>query len=1662
MSEISNRPKSNPKSRPSTDQVVKIPSEKQTKHLKELSNLNFNQRNLENDDEKSSQLKKINSLLAEVDRLSQENSELASLLHEERMKSGEIQRKAKNSGKIKTVVDRNLQNELKHEKEEACRLRHLLKQIENERSELMCKLKDFELIVSSFSYEKKELSNCLAEKQDVITLLEKEKCELIDCLTEKNEVIGLMEKENKKLVQNLVEMNNRLADKGKEVDQLEGDRIKLCDALTAAETQKAETEQKLYFEKEKLVETTMNNQKDIQNIKVTHRKHTKAQASQNIYMILQLLTRKTYSNCLKYFNSTAARNKSREEKKNRFIIIPEKYFFRKLKYFWDHWKSKLNWTATHISRSKLLQNFQYKNFINKHFSQWRILFIQKRQKKISQFLGCEKIFKSFFLIQKKLKNKKFLVWTSKVFKRQEIGQRVFRTFYKAFLRTLKISVKVWITNTELLRGNQIVDDLATDFGALLMKSRFFYAFKQISVVKRINREFKDKQQVQADIWHGKKVVQDLHRYTQRRLMKLKILSKLNRRVYQKDAKKVIVNWKNLIKSEKQKKILDKIFSAKNKKLSEKVAEKIFYVWKEFQLSSKLQKCLNELEIEKPQRIDFQVKLKDFSQKELENKKYLASRVFRKLGKKTIFTYLYIWKSVVRGYKQGLKTLSVKIFGLGMNKLKSGFDKWRKEASFRKLAELNKNFMVKVNENVLMSEHIGLLERALDVSDTTLKTVSRLTMKSALNKLANLNLLSYLRTWAKHSFEISNKLESGKWIGNIINRAILKFKFVQIKKYCEKKLRKQVQSKKLRKFQIMLNKDTMKNTFTAWIDFSNNLRKFQKDCLRFISKKGLVLKRIFWQRWLLNKISIEQKINSENYEVLLNEKEKLNSSYQNLNNNYEKELQKSTVYFKSLKKRSQLHIFNALHRYFKGSLLTYFTLWHQNMLKNSQKSFKIIKILNLLDLNIMKKSFIKWLIFLKNHVALASQVEIKKHIHEKKVVNRAHKEAQGKLEAEISTKEIKIKQLDTILKKELRIKDYLLKRSTKQFNQEYSESRAGFAFRAMKARYEGIKVQTIQLARRIKLAQKKRAFETILETVKHQIFINNLYDKLYSTFQKYSKQYLKRLFETWKIGSYEVVIKKNQQKFRESEEKSRSLIENRETIKQKYMNEVLKLIKSSKKQAVFVAWQKIGKKFRVISNSSNKLTSTLRANRIKRTLKRFLVFVSNKKILNTVLLNSTSAYDQKQLKKCFISWKLRKIVIKSLLMKFLNFTSASISHNLSLSFAKLQFNSQNAVHHLNTLENSKFSHLKRLINAYHASQYKFVINTWKFHCIKQQENIKLLKRSILRALHRKLGKGLKTWQKVQIVQKTTEKVNRSGFVAKDNSLLQEKIQILEQLLKTEKIDSKYIDRFIQERESLDLAIKRKEVNLKNSKRKSKLLPKFFISWRLWTVKRKRILKTMQRLNCYRYKSCLLQSFISWKRTLNLLSNSISRYNRCGLLNHIKKLTISCKDLKTKLDYSQNEIIYMKAYSAILEEHTKRGQNLTMVIHKNNVKKAYFQTFLRWVVHCNLCKVHDLLTSLTRTEEKLYLAQSQLKDLTHDYIALEEDNFELRQASLDGVAIADAFETLSKEREKLSIDLEERTATVKKLMQHNSLLSFRLKQFGIEEKASPNELPRFKKY
>ena len=72
------------------------------------------------------------------------------------------------------------------------------------------------------------------------------------------------------------------------------------------------------------------------------------------------------------------------------------------------------------------------------------------------------------------------------------------------------------------------------------------------------------------------------------------------------------------------------------------------------------------------------------------------------------------------------------------------------------------------------------------------------------------------------------------------------------------------------------------------------------------------------------------------------------------------------------------------------------------------------------------------------------------------------------------------------------------------------------------------------------------------------------------------------------------------------------------------------------------------------------------------------------------------------------------------------------------------------------------------------------------------------------------------------------------------------------------------------------------------------------------------------------------------------------------------------------------------------------------------------------------------------------KDKMKELENDNDGLASSNEELRQFSLDGYEFGKRFQSLSQERQKLSVDLADQAGTIKRLLDENERLSMKLRQ------------------
>ena len=87
------------------------------------------------------------------------------------------------------------------------------------------------------------------------------------------------------------------------------------------------------------------------------------------------------------------------------------------------------------------------------------------------------------------------------------------------------------------------------------------------------------------------------------------------------------------------------------------------------------------------------------------------------------------------------------------------------------------------------------------------------------------------------------------------------------------------------------------------------------------------------------------------------------------------------------------------------------------------------------------------------------------------------------------------------------------------------------------------------------------------------------------------------------------------------------------------------------------------------------------------------------------------------------------------------------------------------------------------------------------------------------------------------------------------------------------------------------------------------------------------------------------------------------------------------------------------------------------------------------NAHLSKRRDFETLLDRNINLIASLKQRIQDFETDNVAVANENEELRQFSLDGYQIAKNVQSLSNERERLSVDLADKASIIKRLLSEN---------------------------
>jgi hypothetical protein len=1590
------------------------------------------------DGDRSSLIKRINTLLVEVDRLSQEKSDLTNALHEERLISGEIQRKAKNSGKAKNIVDRNLQSDLKFEKEENSRLRHLLHQIEIERAELRSKLKDYELASNSSAYEKKELLTKLQQKSD-------------QCL--------ILETDNRALMEKILFLQNKINEFEDETSKLAHDRASLCETVSRLEVERSEILMKLHEEIARGEHFQMTKNSEIENMKWIQKRHCRLLASRSIGLELEKLCMKIYGYSINCFRESITFNHQRVKGSRKILANAIKCFFRKQKNAFDCWRRSLNWKGTQFSRLQLVDAYNQKISKAKIFAEWRSLFLHKLRLRRQQSL-CVSILARLFKdsLFSSLKNR-FIQFKSFTSFDKSKDYSTSKLTIRAFMGKLRSALHLWRRFSEKMKESQAREDLAIDFATNMVRAKFFYAFKEYVKMRNRDREVVQIKEDHADKLYQMSVMHELRRYTQKNLEKDRAVKKVVKRWVRKDQARAILTWKEEVRIRRRMERIELYLKGSDLQKSHVVKEKLFVTWKNFVTLNKLKRTQDELAYEKPLREQFENHYHVTVAEKRRIHQIKAGRIFAQCFRGELYSYFSHWKDHSQYFKESKPRIKRMILKEYMWKIGTAFRKWKESAMDIDFRNLHDRHTKVVESNNALLDHVNNLEEALNIQISKHNDLSRITMKRVVLRIQNFKLSTYLRTWAQRAFTISNMYLGASIIETKLRHFLFRKSLASIMSRSYRNKRRETTRKKLTYHVALQLKGNLSFTFTAWKQFLFLQRRFKQLLLKIAKRKSLIRKQFFMNK-LKNKIKDLREGELVIYsQKVFAEKQALSQDFENLTESYKEMTAKADKFLKNLKKRSRLRIVNALIRCSQGSRRLFWDRWLAAIHLRDSKVLKMARLKNLWDKNREKRAWRTWILFIKKKFEVISEMEITSLKKNTKAIQREAKGLQESLQRTIQEKESVIESCEGQIVYTEKINEFLLNRGTKHFEEEYSESRAMFAFKAMKTRYQAIKKCVLDFTSLFLILRKKHALMAIKEEAKNVENHRKYFFFVEGYCKKFNKRFLRNRFHAWHRNMNSLHKDQMNAKIEKDAETMTQMQLLQKKIQKTNMVKFFSILKDKNQSSVFLAWRSASKRLRSIRLASLKFNTTSKARRCLFAVNKWFDFL---KVSQTRLSKSNKAinlYMQKLILRVFNSWKTLHEVGKYFAVVFGGVNKRYYRDCLFTGLAAIRTYAQEQNAHNSWRQRGQGSIINKVLFTKAKKVLRPRFDKWKAFVPFKLTASGKVRRSILRALSRKYRTAFDLWLECFKIKKTVESVNRGGTVAVENAFLRDRNEILEGLIRDEGIDPKYVERYINERENLKSALKRKGIERLRYKaglvnpNDNSLLPRIFMTWKLWVVKRQRIMKYATRINAFRRKPDLMKAFSTWKKGFPLVVNAISKLPRQQLYGLVARMDRDIKTLEGRLENTNGDLVYMNAYTEVLHGHTKRGQNLALVLGKLNTQKTLYRVFTRWNVHTGLCKVHDLLAQLTAAEENLYITKTTLKALEEDNLTLVDENTELRQASLDGIAIAEAFETLSKEREKLSVDLAERTATIKRLLEHNNELALRLKQFSAEEFVTP---------
>ena len=1575
-------------------------------------------------------VRKLNSVLLEKDRLNKEKAELAAFLHEERLKNEELELKLKSSSK-KKAGDRVIHSELKSEKDENSRLRDLVHRLEVERAELRAKLRDYEGAAVNLTREHSELVIKLQQEQDRVALMESDTKSLIEQIRALKVQIGDYESEHAALLHERASMRETIS-------QLEGDK---AEGISKVSDLNARHENFVF---------AMNNEKD--NLQWIHRRHTRLLASRSIALELHKITSRRENSAFAYIQGYVHFLQSRAGLTSKLMVILHRYSVSATKLSLDKWRAALDWRGTEKVQQAFVQLHEKKAMLSRFFADWRAAFLYKTRVKRNHRSALERVFQFYSDGLKGTLRRRFGRWRGKNSFHNQRSNRFQTMLMRGYNGKVRHSLQIWRDYMAVMRKEQAKEDVATEMSSLLLSQAVLSSWKTVVFRRKAQHILTSAQEQAAEKLHNVTVLHGLQRYVSQKARKMDGLHRALSRFTSHQLSLGFNQWKKELKEQKTLEHMELVLGRQHYKRYFVTFEKTFYAWKTHFLAHKHATASAQLASEIPIKQDLEARLYQVSNEFAHTRKAKAMRAISRWKNQELFSYFHKWQKTVPKFKAQFQRMMAILTQWQALQTHRAISKWKHIQSQADLANLYERNQALQGDNSALVEHVNNLEQVLRHKEEQVTGMSNNRLKWVTNLFSRFGMKSALRRWARNGLSQADKHSSGIALERTLQRILLYEGMQAIHQFASHHMKSENRKARLRHYFLIKWRGVMSETFFAWVHMHNVLKRVKNAIKRMTTRRDQFHTQQGLNRWRdsVAYINIEEH-REHSYKTRVHN-ESLEKHIEGLAGELERETAHKAQLQRALIKNSRTRLVNAINRALKISLLKGFRKWSDESLLMRKKLGKTRLVSFVYDKIKLRKAVRMWQRGANEIKTTELVVKVSAGQRERKEIQRTMKGNQEQLESFLAEKEQEIQTNEEVISTLNNRLQFLLDRTVQHQEEEYSMSKAGYMFKFWSNRYRVLKASLTKLTR--------IAYRSVLK--------NGLWDLKMNGIDVGQEQRLRRVVEMWMQGGTTRLIRSAVDMWRKNSHmklaRQLSSLYQHESQKNSNLQANLKALKH---KATLKIMQNNGKYFslqvvrewgRVTRILRNLRIATETFGRVSRALKAQLALVALKvrrvqqRIKKRKVGKAFGRFLGTLQQKAFSAFASNTRDCQLLRKLFLKLDRQYIREKMLFALGRIQATSSVAKTNAWNLSQSRLKSVTRMFSSlYHWREAK-AFRVWKESGVKKQTERSHLRRAMLKGVHRKLGSAVQLWKEAMDYHRLDHYYNSEGPLAIENSLLKERLGIYSKLVEEEGLNPKQVERYILERESMAGALRRKGIarmqyaaglNPKMAEDANQVLPRALLRWQVWTVKRQKARRLAKRMLAYRKTGDMMKAFFTWKRGPSLVRNSLANYSRDQMLGLIAKMDHDIKTLEAMIETQNGKLRFMSAYGTILEQHTHRGRNQSLTVLAMHVLNPLGKAMTRWAAYTHSAKTSELKKGLVDLDDEYHVLQLRYEELEQDYKQVFSENNELKQRTLEGLEIASAIEALSREREKLSVDLADRAITIKRLLEENGELASRLR-------------------